>query len=314
MLEGEIGIEPLNPGEVSNVDVIMICLNDGPTIAQSLASLKRNHPRRIIVVDGGSTDNTQDLIRSQGIEPVIVPAGVRRQILKANSQVQSGKVFLAEADQVFPDGILACLEGELTRLNVDGIQPTKVYRRDANWFERSHGRFLEVHRRSPGMTDFINGPQMWKSHVWQEVTGATLGNEGYSFDTELSERVRELKLRVAISASETEEIGQITFRRFIKRVRNYGYGDYTFFSHYAAIWSTKRKLRSLTHIFRRYAVDYPLTALLSHRMPFNFVLYLWLLGGLRYIFWGFRAAYEGWNSMSRSQSTGHAGDNEKVTS
>lgn len=269
----------------TSFDVLMICLNDVATIRESVKSLLKNHPSNIVIVDGGSVDGTVEQIRNLGIEPISSVPGIRRQIVLGNSHLQSDFVFLGEADQSFPEGLIGELLDELERTQLDGIQVTKVYRRTSNWFELSHGRYLDVHRRRAGRTDFINGPQLWRTPAWRALIQATIDNEGYSFDTELSEKVRELGFAIGVSALESEEVGQITLKRLVARVRNYGLGDYTFYKTYAQSWSAKRKMQSLSHILRRYGFAYPVVALREHRMPLDFVLYLWTLGTLRYFFW-----------------------------
>lgn len=270
--------------EVS-VDAIMICLNDAATIHRSVKTLLRNDIARLIVVDGGSRDETVAKVHLHGIGVIVSTPGIRLQVLEANKHVQSDFVFAAEADQEYHPDLVAGLLEELISQQLDGIQVTKSYSGKANWFEKSHGRFLEIHRQPPGPATFVSGPQLWKSTAWKELIRSTSVNEGFSFDTELSRIINIKGFRVGVSALESEEVGGIDFDRFLTRMKNYGSGDYWFYKSNYGMWSARRKAQSILHIARRYFVQYPLRALQRRQHVPSLVLYLWLMGVLRYTFW-----------------------------
>ncbi|MEQ9086616.1 MAG: glycosyltransferase [Pontimonas sp.] len=280
----------------------MICLNDGETIAQSVSSLQQNNIARLIIVDGGSQDDTAAKIRSLGIDVISSAPGIRVQVLRANDQIESEFVFAAEADQEYHPELVTGLLDELRNQGLDGIQVTKTYSGKESWFERSHGRFLEIHRSAPGPTNFMSGPQLWRSSIWKDLILSTSVNEGFSFDTELSRRIGAMGLKVGVSELESEEVGKIDFRDFLDRIKNYGYGDYWFYRTNKGAWSFQRRLMSVLHIARRYFIAYPLKALMRRNLHRNLVLYLWLIGLLRYFFWIMCIAQESFSRFSQIQN------------
>lgn len=138
--------------------MVIPTLNEAGQLPRTLAALGTDWPE-VIVVDGGSTDNTVDLARAQGARVVKEQAGRARQ-LNAGAAAATGKyLFFLHADTIAPadlalhlraaaqTGLPACctlrfdrdrswlrLFGRLSRWNVNafrfGDQGLFVSRRD----------------------------------------------------------------------------------------------------------------------------------------------------------------------------------------
>lgn len=270
-----------------NVSALMVCLNDQATIRRSLQSLETNNVGQIVVVDGGSTDSTLEEMQDLPVLLIRSLPGIRTQIMAGNQAVSQPFVLLGEADQIYERSFVSSLLQELVDSGFEGIQARKTFSRPQSFLEKGHALFLRIHQGTPGPRDMISGPALWKTDDFRRLVLATGASEGYSFDTELGESVQRLGFQVGTGSTPTEEITHINLRSFLRRLDNYGKGDFIFFSSNRSHWNLARKMFSLTHIFRRYGVDYPLRSLREGH-PFVGVPYFWLVCVLRYFFW-FRA-------------------------
>ena len=91
------------PGKTnSQISVIIPALNEETGIARSIASAVQEPDVEVIVVDGGSRDDTVRVARRQGAATLEVPAGRGRQ-MNAGAEASSGEylVFL-HADTILP--------------------------------------------------------------------------------------------------------------------------------------------------------------------------------------------------------------------
>ena len=86
----------------SLISVIIPALNEASGIARSIASAAQEPGVEVIVVDGGSRDETLQVARRQGAKTLSVPAGRARQ-MNAGARASSGEflVFL-HADTILP--------------------------------------------------------------------------------------------------------------------------------------------------------------------------------------------------------------------
>lgn len=120
------------------ISVIIPALNEAAGIARSIASAAREPEVEVIVVDGGSRDETAQVARRLGAETLTVPAGRARQ-MNAGAQASRGEylVFL-HADTRLPPNYASLVRRLLTspevvagafRLGIEGR------RRSLRWIE-----------------------------------------------------------------------------------------------------------------------------------------------------------------------------------
>ncbi len=102
---------PLRVGELSMISVIVPTLNEAGNLPRLLADLSRQESSsEILVVDGGSEDNTVSLAREHGAD-VIRSAPGRGLQLRRGAAAATGDVLLfLHADSAFPSGGLARIE------------------------------------------------------------------------------------------------------------------------------------------------------------------------------------------------------------
>ena len=96
-------IEP-EDADLSRVSVIIPALNEAAHIAATLQSVNAGRPHEIILVDGGSTDDTRAIAEAVGVTVIQSKPGRARQ-MNAGAARATGNVFLfIHADTLLPDG------------------------------------------------------------------------------------------------------------------------------------------------------------------------------------------------------------------
>lgn len=82
--------------------MIIPVLNEEKTIAATLRQLRRLEPEEIIVVDGGSTDRTRDILEGSDIKIVTSPRG-RAEQMNRGAKAATGEVLIfLHADTILP--------------------------------------------------------------------------------------------------------------------------------------------------------------------------------------------------------------------
>jgi hypothetical protein len=91
-----------NPAEAQRISIIIPTLNEAPTIAETICHLKDLNSLEVIVVDGGSEDDTVELARSSGAE-VIQATPCKAVQMNAGASVAGGDVLVfLHADTLLP--------------------------------------------------------------------------------------------------------------------------------------------------------------------------------------------------------------------
>ncbi len=106
-----------------DVSVVIPVRNAERLLEACLASITRNEPREIIVVDGMSTDGTLDIARRYGAKILSDEGGGLPAARLLGAEVAaSERVALVDADVVMPDGGLAALVEEFEQGGFTALQ------------------------------------------------------------------------------------------------------------------------------------------------------------------------------------------------
>jgi uncharacterized protein len=90
--------------KVSQISIIIPVLNEAQTLTSVLASTAANTPVEVIVVDGGSVDDTMEIATSFGAKVITSPKG-RAQQMNAGAAIATGDILLfLHADTQLPPG------------------------------------------------------------------------------------------------------------------------------------------------------------------------------------------------------------------
>ncbi|AFZ50050.1 TIGR04283 family arsenosugar biosynthesis glycosyltransferase [Dactylococcopsis salina] len=103
--------------EAIKLSVIIPVLNEEKTIAQTLEHLQKTAVE-IIIVDGGSTDNTVEIVQNMGIKTILSPEPGRSNQMNTGAKYAIGKVLLfLHADTKLPHNYLQYIEESLEKPN-----------------------------------------------------------------------------------------------------------------------------------------------------------------------------------------------------
>lgn len=243
------------------IDVVLICLNDEKNICTMCTALNKSSYNKLIIVDGGSKDQTLAIAKAFTPYVFSTTPGMAHQTRIGLSEVTSEYVFLAEADHVYPLYFLQNLQKELLATNWDAIQGTLDVSDPHTFWEKCHKLFYYVHQHDKGERPIIACPQLWKTSSLISLFSNLHGGESYCFDTQRAETASMLSLKCGLGSTVAFEDQHIGLSKFLKRHLNYGAGDFDFYSANQHSWSLRRKLLSLTHVFRRYGFEYPIKSI-----------------------------------------------------
>lgn len=273
---------------LNDISVLLICLNDEDSISTSIESMMKSELREIIVIDGGSSDKTLEIVSKLPVELIQSEMGMATQMKAGISAAKGSLIFMAESDHFYPKHSINKLADELEQFNADGVQGRLVFQEESNFFEKGHKEFIRIHNKKPGRRDMISGSQIWKSNKLIKLLNNINGGESYSFDTERAEAIKRLNLKTYVGKTKIIDNGKVDFNKFIARHINYGNGDYNFFIQNKENFKFLRKVKSLTHVFVRYGFSYPFKGLFNRRF-YIIIPYMWLVCLVRYT--GFFISY-----------------------
>jgi rSAM/selenodomain-associated transferase 2/rSAM/selenodomain-associated transferase 1 len=90
------------PTRSRDISIIIPALNEAPSIPKTLSNLKHGDNLEVIVVDGGSEDNTADLARSLGAKVITTSAGKAVQMNAGASAANGEVIMFLHADTRLP--------------------------------------------------------------------------------------------------------------------------------------------------------------------------------------------------------------------
>lgn len=268
----------------NSVSLLLICLNEEKVINSCLMSLKDSNYDELVIVDGGSTDKTIEICQKYKCKLLKSSPSMTKQLLIGLNQIKSKYVILIETDHIYPKNFVSNFLNLLISSKLDAGQSMLNYiPKKKTFFSLGHKIFYEVHNSRKNINYFLQGGSIWKTN---EILGimSQMNNEGYGMDTERSELIRKKNLKVGYLKIFVEESGVSDFSKFLTRMENYGKGDHEFYKKNARNWNLQRKIKSLTHIFFRYCVSYPIISVFKSN-PLIGIPYFYLIAFFRYFFW-----------------------------
>lgn len=206
----------------------VVCNRDrASSLERCLASLQRNLPAEIIVVDGLSRDQSVEVAKSYGAA-VISDGGrglghARRVGVLAATQPY---VFFIDTDVHLPgDGVLSALLGEAVTAGFAGLHAQVVADKVAGYWEWAQDMHFRLTFNRPGRRKAIGCIAALFS---REPLLAHLPDEffsGASEDGDLSRRLRESGYKLGVAHSHVYHSHRATFTAFVRQRLWYGRGN-----------------------------------------------------------------------------------------
>jgi glycosyltransferase involved in cell wall biosynthesis len=271
--------------KVSDISIVLHTLNDAHRdLDLMFQSIIANGIVELIVVDGGSTDGTFEIAKKYTTNIFSTKPGICSQHLYGLSKVTKNYVLAAETDHIYPEGLFFSLLESLVNSNYSGIQAYLKCDLKSNIFERGQIILYELSQKPGTLLDVPTGPTVWHFEPYfQAITTINKleGAAGFSVDTFLADYLRLHKMHVLMVKDFAIQHEALDLKKFFRKIKSYGKGDYNYYIANKASWDFKRKLRSLTHVLNRYGLHIPLKSLFLYGFT-SFILFCYIIVIFRY--------------------------------
>ncbi len=276
-----------------------ICItvyNEERSITRLLGSLinQTKKPNEIVIVDGGSTDKTVDIIRRYQKKNKIIKLQIKK-CMRAQGRNLSVKlakndiVAITDADCVADKNWLERITKPFKNKEVDIV--AGFYKMMArNSFQKAEAVFLGV-TPSKFSTKFLPSTRSiaFKKSIWDKIGGFPEGKENSAEDTDFNYKAVKMGAKFTRVKNALVEWGiPKTYEGYFNKIFSYAKWD----AKYGIWWHPVQKFAShnikVLFIFLRYILGSMLLILaLSNPLFWPFLL----TGLIFYIFWAFRKVF-----------------------
>lgn len=218
-----------NPQQIS---VQVITLNEENHLADCLERILQNNPGEILVIDGGSTDQTIKIAEGMGATVIVRPNLGRGESRKLGYMSTNFPfVAMIDADDRIPLGWLTEMLEELVVGKYDALQSgIKVLNPDS-FFARGWDAYFFSSLKPSRDSKMVGHPALYRLSSLKLATG-DFGHEGE--DTQLSKCFQNLGLRQGISRLKCERLVPQTRQENFTKWQGYGRGYFEFVKLYPA--------------------------------------------------------------------------------
>lgn len=227
-----------------DVSAVVCTLNSANSLEECLKSLRNNAVGQLVVVDGGSTDQTVPMARRYADVVTFDDAnGLGAARAKGIALTTGGLVLNCGSDNVFPDGALDSMLACYVETGALGVSArTRV--QGSSYLARSLDHYRQL-RFEAGPRAVIGTPTLMDGHRLRE--DGFDPSCTYSDDAELCERwIRDFSGEFFICDTEVWETGKTSLPQVLHRwSRVYGTSDHEVFRRGRSNgWTLKRSMAS----------------------------------------------------------------------
>ena len=155
---------------IIKISIIIPALNEAEILEKTISKILEQAPVEIIVVDGGSQDETSEIANKLGVKVIYSTQRNRAYQMNLGAAAATGEIFLfLHADTLLPTGYFSLLSEVLARpqtvagafeLGIDGLQQSfRLLETAVNW----RSRFLSL--------PYGDQALFMKAEVFQQVGG-----------------------------------------------------------------------------------------------------------------------------------------------
>lgn len=241
--------------------VILNTLNEKDRkLIECLDSIRKNQPDQLVIVDGGSTDGTVDICKRYTDDVVVTEPGVDHQIGKALELVKSDLIIVAETDHYYPENLFSKLVDELIKSEENILHLRLKMYQPKSFLQKGYDIQFQLADKGRRVPTVVSGPAIWYTAEFVNVRKMCLlevPQDTNCTDTLRQDIIANTKLRVKYSNLLAFQNENITWTVFFKRHLRYGLGDYEYFHFNKNRFNLRRKLKSITHVGRKYWIILP---------------------------------------------------------
>ena len=281
--------------QLSQVTAVICTRISKDSIRQCLDSIT-TFISNVIVVDGGSTDGTLNIIKDYKVSLLRDSgSGLGEARNLGVSNVKTKYVLNCGADNVLQrDLVQAMIKKIESNEQLFGVSCLTLVA-DTGYLAGACNSIWKT-RFNSGLVPMIGTPNLFRrEHL---VDFGYSNARGWSDDEDICFRMREeLGAKFEILNESCFEVGQASWRRLIYRYFHYGYSDFEIFSSRKKGWTFMRKLKSILHPYR---VEFsrPITKLKTTEKIIYFPVYFSACL-IRYSGWSYRSFLELFQKISK---------------
>lgn len=279
-----------------NISICITVLNEEGSIATLLNSLlnQSKKPDQIIVVDGGSTDKTVEIIRhfqqKDGRIKLFVEKCTRAEGRNLSIEIAKGDIVaITDAGCVVDRNWLRNITAPFATGNVD-ISAGFYRMVGKTLMQKAESVFLGVTPRKFDINFLPSTRSMaFRKSAWEAVGGFPEGKGNSAEDTDFNYKAVKLGLKYSRVKSAIVEWGMPkSLKEFFNKTRDYAKWDVQ----YGIWWHPTQRLMShnikALSIFARYIF---LIGLLILSFIYSYLFAYWVIGLFIYLIWAFRKVY-----------------------
>lgn len=263
--------------DLNKITVNIPTLNEEKNIIDCIKSVKKSGIKKIIVIDGGSTDKTIKLIKSQKVKLIRVEKkGLAYQRGIGIKNTYTKYVALIDADHRTTKNSFLKLLNDLNKSDYASVQAVlRSKNKRQNYFEKCYQAITDINVNFSGPTNMIGMPTLWKTKIIKKHNFDPKFTAG-SDDTDLSYRISNKGYIFGHSSAIIYNIHRTSLKQYIKKYMWYGKGDAQFITNHP-----ERSLSMIKHQIFNYPIKYSFISL--SKLEFYPIPFMIMAGYLRFI-------------------------------
>ena len=261
------------------VSVSIQTFNSEERIKKLLDAIQKENHNEIIICDHNSKDKTVEIAKNYTDKILILDNDLGRERSLKTAELREFKYFFSiETDQYFELGIIDKLKNELIKsenflvsAKLKVLNPKTIYEKFLNEYY-----ILNNQQRFPG-TPFLTYNEFYKDLLsnFNEIA------DGAGYDSSIIDIFLKKKLAYNVLNIDCFQEEKLDTKILVKKFYWYGNGDYNFYQMNKNKMSFLEKINSLTHVFKKYFIIFPIKSILRFRLIFFFLIFYF--GIIRYL-------------------------------
>jgi glycosyltransferase involved in cell wall biosynthesis len=258
---------------LENLTLTIPTLNEEENISNCLSSFIDSGVKNIIVIDGGSDDETVNIIKKYNVKLIqLKKLGLANQRNIGISNVKTKYTALIDADMRSVKGSLEKMIQDLEEGNYDGVEAFIKPMETKSYYDKSYQCIMEININKLGKRNMIGTPTLWKTSVLQKNNFDPYFS-GPSDDTDLCYRLSSKGHVFGGSSAIIKHVHRSDFKSYVKKYLWYGKGDAQF-----VLRHPERFFSILKHQLFNYPIKFSLISTLKLQIsPIPFMIVSGLL-------------------------------------
>jgi len=259
------------------ISVTVCTYNQEENIKKCIETLRKNRPSEIIVIDGGSSDNTVAIAKKMGARVVQTKKGLSSQRQAGIIVARQKYTAIVDADNILEPDCLSKLLRELQQNKFAAIQTEVVPYKPTTYWESAKASSYVASGDLPKETNMVGRPALYTTASLRKVGFDAFFDRVGGEDANLSRGFEKAGFRQGLGTGRAFEKYEKKFSEHFKKWRRYGKGD----AHFAYKYPERKK-----NILRHQLINYPIIKSINaiKRGTPQYAPYYFLTGTVRFIY------------------------------